>query len=269
LDEDEAAAQEDLAEATSRLSPAATIAIAVGVLLLLEHPEFPDLPVEEAAALMREWIKLPFSLATQVAEAGMHSRRWPKDQWTKEGLAKGVEAGREAAITTLVSTAQHAAKVAREHPPTPSEVTALRGLVTGGVNTPPEVLKDYGGPDLMAQAAAHAVLNSGPLAAAEAQGLTHKTWNSRQDRKVRPSHNVLDSHAWPEHTVPIAQPFTSPYGNQLMYPGDPSAPLEDIANCRCWLTFTTPKHGQSYGESADLATNPPQMQGNPARLNPV
>lgn len=266
--EDEAQAQEDLAEASSRLSPAAAAAIAAGVILVLEHPEFPDLPVGKAVDLMRTLVRQPFVLATSVAEAAMHSSRWPKDQWTKEGVSTGVEAGREAALKTLVTTAQHAARVAKEHPPTPADLAALRGLVNGGTETPPAVLKDYGGADLMAQATAHAALNSGPMAAAVAQGLTHKTWNSREDRRVRPTHNVLDSHAWPEHTVPISASFTSPSGAELMFPGDPSAPLDEIANCRCWLTFSSPKHGQAYGESADLATNPPQMQAHPARLQP-
>jgi hypothetical protein len=267
--DDEAQAQADLAEATDRLSPAATAAIVVGVLLVLEHPEFPDLPVEEAMDLMRGLTRYPFILVTAVAEMAMHSSRWDKDLWTPEGVATGVSVGRKAGLRAMVNTAQHAAKVAKEHPPTPADVSALRGLLTGGTEAPPAVLKDYGGTDLAGQVTAHAILNAAPMAAAVEQGLTHKTWNSRQDRKVRPTHNVLDSHAWPEHTVPIDQTFTSPAGAKLMFPGDPNAPLDETANCRCWLTFTTPKRGKAYGEAADLATNPPEMQANPAKLNPI
>lgn len=266
--DDETTAQADLAEATDRLSPAATAAIVIGVLLVLEHPEFPDLPVEEAMDLMRGMARYPFILVTAVSEMAMNSSRWPKDQWTPEGVSTGVAVGRKAGMRALVNTAQHAAKVAKEHPPTPADIATLRGLLNGGTEAPPPVLKDYGGIDLAGQVTAHAILNAAPMAAAVEQGLTHKTWNSRQDRKVRPTHNVLDSHAWPEHTVPIAQPFTSPAGALLMFPGDPNAPLDETARCRCWLTFSSPKRGQSYGQAADLATNPPEMQANPARLNP-
>lgn len=33
--------------------------------------------------------------------------------------------------------------------------------------------------------------------------------------------------------VPLGETFTTPLGNELRYPGDPDAPIEDTANCRC------------------------------------
>lgn len=263
--DDEQTAQEDLAAAQDRLGPAATAAIAAGVILAFEHPEFADADPDVAGNILFSFIRYPSELITQVALAGMFSPRWSAMEWD---TAPGVTAGWQAGRSVMVSTAQYAARKAKENPPSEDVMTALKSVVSGE-GAAPEEISDYGKPDLMAQAAAHAVLNSAPMAAASAAGHTHKTWNSRQDRKVRPTHNVLDSHAWPEHTVPISEAFISPGGATLMFPGDPTAPLEEIANCRCWLTFTTPKRGESYGQSADLATNPPEMQGNPSRMNPV
>lgn len=36
-------------------------------------------------------------------------------------------------------------------------------------------------------------------------------------------------------TVPLHEPFLTAMGNELMYPGDPSAPAEETINCHCYL----------------------------------
>jgi len=59
------------------------------------------------------------------------------------------------------------------------------------------------------------------------EGATGKTWVSLEDDRVRPAH----AHASGQ-TVGINDPFTVG-GYQMAYPGDPTAPLELIANCRC------------------------------------
>lgn len=55
-------------------------------------------------------------------------------------------------------------------------------------------------------------------------------WRTAHDARVRDSHIVMDG-----QTQPQGQPFISGNGNALQYPGDPSAPPEDVINCRCWL----------------------------------
>jgi uncharacterized protein with gpF-like domain len=58
-----------------------------------------------------------------------------------------------------------------------------------------------------------------------------QTWNTAGDERVRESHADMEG-----QQVPLGQPFVSGLGNDLMYPGDPSAPAEDVINCRCVVT---------------------------------
>lgn len=65
-------------------------------------------------------------------------------------------------------------------------------------------------------------------------GKTMKTWNTMLDRKVRHTHAELES-----LTIPIMETFK--VGDSEMYqPKDTSlgASMEEIANCRCWCTYT-------------------------------
>lgn len=48
--------------------------------------------------------------------------------------------------------------------------------------------------------------------------------------------NSRDTHMQMDgQTVPIDQPFVSPSGAVLMYPGDFSAPPEEVINCQCYM----------------------------------
>lgn len=51
-------------------------------------------------------------------------------------------------------------------------------------------------------------------------------------------HNTRDSH-WSLNGVVVGldDAFVSGLGNRLMYPGDGSAPAQDVANCNCWVTY--------------------------------
>lgn len=59
-----------------------------------------------------------------------------------------------------------------------------------------------------------------------------QTWLTAGDGKVRDSHSDMDGQQQTYGT-----PFQSGLGNMLSYPGDPSAPAEDVVNCRCTLTL--------------------------------
>lgn len=56
-----------------------------------------------------------------------------------------------------------------------------------------------------------------------------KTWSARMVN-TRETHAALDG-----VKVPQDQPFVTIDGNELMYPGDPSAPAEEVINCHCVL----------------------------------
>lgn len=62
-----------------------------------------------------------------------------------------------------------------------------------------------------------------------------KTWTSRQDNRVRPLHVRLHG-----RTKPLGQDFWRwpQTGQVLAFPGDARAPLDAIANCRCFLLLT-------------------------------
>jgi len=57
-----------------------------------------------------------------------------------------------------------------------------------------------------------------------------KVWDATMDGRERPSHGAMDG-----QTVQFDQPFVTPNGHRLMYPGDRSldAPVSEVAGCRC------------------------------------
>jgi hypothetical protein len=249
----------DLEEAQSRVSPAVYAALAAALVLTASDPTWPTLPVAEAATALAEAM-VSMGLATGV---------------TGVLAALGASTALDHGMTTpsAVSTAASSARSGGGAQLVRSAQGFVTSVVDAGIPLPtalptPEQMKDIYGADLprTTRGVAQAARNSGVYAAAVASGHTHKTWHSRNDNRVRPTHNVLDSHAWPEHTVSIEEPFQSPSGAEIMFPGDPLAPLDEQMNCRCWVTFSTPKFGKPYGETAEVSPSgyhPPEMQGNP------
>ena len=68
--------------------------------------------------------------------------------------------------------------------------------------------------------------------AAKSVMLKKKRWVTRHDDRVRASHMSLDG-----QTVPIDKKFKSQSGASLMFPGDITAPLSEVINCRCSVEF--------------------------------
>lgn len=60
--------------------------------------------------------------------------------------------------------------------------------------------------------------------------LTQK-WLTAKDSRVRDSHDSMEG-----QQQPFGEPFVSGKGNHLLYPGDPQAPIDDRAQCRCAKT---------------------------------
>ncbi len=77
---------------------------------------------------------------------------------------------------------------------------------------------------------ATALTNAGSTRAIRDTGYTRKQWVSMDDNRVRETHQVLDG-----QTVEVDEPFVSPSGAQLMFPGDPAAPPDETINCRCLI----------------------------------
>lgn len=66
-----------------------------------------------------------------------------------------------------------------------------------------------------------------------------QTWNAVDDARTRFTHRILDG-----QVRRLGEPFRSVSGALLMYPGDPSAPAEEVINCRCHLGFRIVLAGQ-------------------------
>lgn len=65
---------------------------------------------------------------------------------------------------------------------------------------------------------------------AAAQGIPmEKMWIARM-KNTRDSHADLN-----RRTAKVDEPFTTIWGNELMYPGDPNAPAREVINCHCVL----------------------------------
>jgi hypothetical protein len=48
----------------------------------------------------------------------------------------------------------------------------------------------------------------------------------------------------------LNEPFDSPSGAQLMYPGDPDAPAEEVINCRCAVLISFKSTAPTADETA-------------------
>lgn len=58
-----------------------------------------------------------------------------------------------------------------------------------------------------------------------------RTWRASRDKRTRDTHREMDG-----QEVGIDEPFESPSGAFLRYPGDPRAPAGETINCRCVVT---------------------------------
>lgn len=58
-------------------------------------------------------------------------------------------------------------------------------------------------------------------------------WVTSLDERVRSSHAPMHG-----QVRPLRIPFTTGAGNSILFPGDPTAPLPEIINCRCHVEYT-------------------------------
>jgi uncharacterized protein with gpF-like domain len=66
----------------------------------------------------------------------------------------------------------------------------------------------------------------------ESQGvIMKKVWIATPDGRTRHWHFTMDG-----QERDVDEPFIDGHGNDLMYPGDGSAPADTVYNCRCSMT---------------------------------
>lgn len=73
-------------------------------------------------------------------------------------------------------------------------------------------------------------LNEGSHLAAMQSGMRSKRWLDQKDGRVRDSHRAAAADGW--------IPFANVFSNGLLYPHEPSAPAEEVINCRCSLLYS-------------------------------
>lgn len=79
---------------------------------------------------------------------------------------------------------------------------------------------------------------------AEDLGLkVQKRWLATLDSRTRDSHAELDG-----QTVDVDEPFVTRDGTKIMCPGDPSAPPEEVCNCRCTMITVYPQYEHLFSE---------------------
>jgi SPP1 gp7 family putative phage head morphogenesis protein len=94
--------------------------------------------------------------------------------------------------------------------------------------------------ELIARTETTSVANGARMMEAERQGIVEMRWISSRDAFVRESHAALDGSVRPVGEV---------FGYGLKFPGDPDAPVGEIANCRCTVAPTA-RSAQAKGEAA-------------------
>jgi hypothetical protein len=91
----------------------------------------------------------------------------------------------------------------------------------------------------LASNVAHLTAMSAQNSAASQAGWM-KVWHDRRDNRVRYTHAFLGSKSYASHQVSADKPFLSPSGATLRFPGDPLAPVDETARCRCGLSYYQP-----------------------------
>jgi uncharacterized protein with gpF-like domain len=85
---------------------------------------------------------------------------------------------------------------------------------------------------LIARTETQIASNTAALEAAKEVGAKKKTWLSSLDQRTRDSHALLN-----EASIPIDEKFVTINDATMDGPGDQSAPIEELANCRCVLVY--------------------------------
>ena len=86
---------------------------------------------------------------------------------------------------------------------------------------------------LIARTESCSTMNAGAMELYKAEGINYKEWISVQDDRTRDSHLLMDG-----TVIPVTDKFEVPATSQtegawMDYAGDPSAPVGQVANCRC------------------------------------
>lgn len=82
-------------------------------------------------------------------------------------------------------------------------------------------------------------------------GYSYKIWNNGRTKRTRVWHKAKFI-----HSVPIDETFDiyGSYPARMMYPGDLNGGAENVANCKCWLSYTNNKPSDLRGTGKKTTT---------------
>lgn len=171
----------------------------------------------------------------KLAQGGLSAR---KRQAVLDVLPEATERAVEAGVEIIEMAAQAVVDNVRSAGGTP-------GVSLPGMPYSEDLPGDSDDPKVVARRVASAVRNGARFHAVDEIEKTspegkeiklRKTWHSHKDARTRASHAFLGDKSYEYHTVDVGDPFISITGAKLRYPGDPKAPLHEIARCRCWMS---------------------------------
>lgn len=111
----------------------------------------------------------------------------------------------------------------------------------------------------LARTVATETLGQQSQAGVERGGFKYKTWLSHKDDRVRHTHLASSG-----QTVGASESFTVGLA-KLRFPGDPTAPIGEIANCRCVMKGTNTMKKKKLADTL-LASAAPSQFGEPGEL---
>tara|TARA_R100001443_G_scaffold103771_1_gene112218 strand:+ start:877 stop:1791 length:915 start_codon:yes stop_codon:yes gene_type:complete len=126
-----------------------------------------------------------------------------------------------------------------------AEVLAPNQKPSRGVLEPlergPRITRDvFSRASLIARTEMGKAQNRGNFEALKATGRKYKMWMPERSDGGRGHQEMRGVIA------PIGEPFELPDGTEMMFPGDPSAPIRHVANCRCGIATPTPSQVRAY-----------------------
>jgi len=126
--------------------------------------------------------------------------------------------------------------------------TLIRNAIDDGLSVPEigKQIRDYAVPmsatraNIIARTETHTAANFGAQQGAQLTGLKmRKEWVSAQDERTRTTPPDEFDHADVDGQVVDMNDSFTVSGEQLMFPGDPSASAGNLINCRCAVVYLT------------------------------
>ncbi len=145
-----------------------------------------------------------------------------KEAFISDVVNKALDIARESAVRQGVMLSEYIAQMDRDG----KSVQAIKQAITQFTNE-----RSSWKQGLATSTTTAVIEGSRNAVMAKAGKYVKRKWMTVDDERVRASHRRADGQVRAGNI-----PFTVG-GVKMMYPGDPTAPLEQVINCRCWTEF--------------------------------